>query len=106
MKRMYAILAACLLAGSTMAYAEHPMGDNDMPPGCSMHAQGAMNHGDMNGNRGMEPGCCSMHEGKGMMMGGHCKGGLMMLVCRPGMEKVLEDAGIAKATISKLADMG
>jgi len=94
---MYAILVACLLAGSTMVYAQEPAG---MKPGC----------GRANGEHGM---CCSDH-GKGMMgsrehgmrWGGHGKGGLMMMLCRPGMGKVLEEAGIAKSTISKLEDMG
>jgi len=121
MKRMYAILAACLLIGSTMAFAQEdseaaPM---DMP----MMGMGGMHgqNGPAGMQQGMKPGCCGgMHEGKGkmgkgcgmmgqgMMMGG-CEGrgnGMMMLCCRPGMEKVLEEAGVAKSTITKLADMG
>jgi hypothetical protein len=139
MKRMYAILAACLLVGSTMAFAQEDndapdmdmsmiaMGDNDAPPAMDMPmlAMGGMHgqngHACMqqgksdDGPQGMEPGCCggmqndkgNMGKGCGMMGGceGH-HGGLIMLCCRPGMEKVLEDAGIAQSTITKLADMG
>jgi hypothetical protein len=81
-----------------MAYAEKPM------DGCGM---GGMK------DRGGEPGCCAMHDGKGMEKGqgmwgccGRGHGGMMMMLCRPGMGKVLEQAGIGKSTIAKLEDMG
>jgi hypothetical protein len=134
MIRKCGVFLACFLAGSFSVYAQGPMNNDDgffeMDMDASMQTD--MPCMAMAGDHGNDFSKCDMDKdpsradmqekmgdrGRGCQMGDmrtpferrgfgmrHGNDIFFMMLNRPGMEKVLEKAGISKATISKLEDL-